>query len=237
MTINIQLRSIKGSPLTASEVDANFSAVRDSINDLQINSGVSTFNNRKGDIALTSADISSALGYTPSAVSLPQLVAGKYLTSDGTTVSWGDAIPSASSNIQVASLGVGTPASGVTGEIRATNNITSSYSDIRLKTITGVITDALAKVTSLTGFVYVPNAAAAQHGIGANVDVGVSAQAVQQILPEAVSPAPFDTAEDGSSKTGEHYLTVRYERLVPLLIEAIKELSAKIDNLYGENKK
>jgi hypothetical protein len=52
-------------------------------------------------------------------------------------------------------------------------------------------------------------------------EVGVSAQQVQKILPEVVFPAPRD----------EHYLTVKYERLVPLLIEAIKELNEKVKQL------
>jgi hypothetical protein len=52
----------------------------------------------------------------------------------------------------------------------------------------------------------------------------VSAQEVQAIMPEVVAPAPID----------EKYLTVRYERLVPLLLEAIKELRAEIKLLKGE---
>jgi nucleotidyltransferase/DNA polymerase involved in DNA repair len=52
-------------------------------------------------------------------------------------------------------------------------------------------------------------------------EVGVSAQEVQQVLPEIVAPAPID----------EQYLTVRYERLTPLLIEAIKELRQEINEI------
>jgi hypothetical protein len=54
---------------------------------------------------------------------------------------------------------------------------------------------------------------------------------VQAVLPEVIKPAPFDTDENGASKSGENYLTVQYEKIVPLLIEAIKELSKKVELL------
>ena len=59
------------------------------------------------------------------------------------------------------------------------------------------------------------------------------AQDVQAVQPQAVKPAPFDIAEDGTSKTGENYLTVQYEKLIPLLVEGIKELRAEIKALKG----
>jgi hypothetical protein len=40
--------------------------------------------------------------------------------------------------------------------------------------------------------------------------------------------------QDGNSKSGENYKTVQYERLVPLLIEAINELQAKVKALESK---
>lgn len=125
---------------------------------------------------------------------------------------------------EVNSLGVGTAGSGTTGEIRATNQITAYYSDDRLKTKLGSIENALDKIEALSGFYYEANETAQELGYEAKREVGVSAQEVQAVMPEVVAPAPVD----------EKYLTVRYERLVPLLIEAIKELRAEVKALKGE---
>jgi hypothetical protein len=129
-------------------------------------------------------------------------------------------------NTQLASLGVGTAASGTAGEIRATNNITAYYSDDRLKTKLGNIEDALAKVRTLSGFYYEANETAQNLGYEAVREVGVSAQQVQAVQPEIVVPAPID----------DRYLTVRYDRLIPLLIEAIKELDGELQSIKAQLK-
>jgi hypothetical protein len=55
---------------------------------------------------------------------------------------------------------------------------------------------------------------------------------VQEILPDAVALAPFDTDHvNGGSLSGENYLTVYYEKLIPLLIEGIKEQQSQIEEL------
>ena len=123
--------------------------------------------------------------------------------------------------VQFGSLGIGTTASGTTGEIRATNNVTAYYSDERLKTKLGAIEDALGKVNSLSGFYYEANQVAQDLGYDVKREVGVSAQEVQAVLPEIVVAAPIS----------DEYLTVHYDKLVPLLIEAIKELTAKVEIL------
>jgi hypothetical protein len=129
-------------------------------------------------------------------------------------------------NTQLASLGVGTAASGTAGEILATNNITAFFSDDRLKTRLGGIENALEKVRSLEGFFYEPNDVAQALGYDKTREVGVSAQQVQKVLPEIVVPAPID----------DKYWTVRYEKLVPLLIEAIKELDGELQSIKQQLK-
>jgi hypothetical protein len=124
----------------------------------------------------------------------------------------------------------------VPNNIDATGNVTAYYSDERLKIRTGLIENAIDKVKTLDGFYYVENETAKE--LGYNNDsqqVGLSAQQVQAILPEAIHMAPVDIAVDENgnkySKTGENYLTVDYSRLVPLLIEAIKEQQEQINQL------
>jgi hypothetical protein len=143
------------------------------------------------------------------------------------------------SNPQFGSIGIGTAASGTAGEIRATNQITSYYSDERLKENVVEIKDALEKVMQLRGVTYNANQLAESFGfINKQKQVGVLAADVERVLPEAVKPAPFDIMLFESteiSKSGENYKTVQYERLVPLLIEAIKELNKEIKQLKGIN--
>jgi len=137
------------------------------------------------------------------------------------------------------SLGLGTAPSGVAGEIRATNAITSFYSDERLKENIQVITNALDKVMSLRGVTYNSNEIAESFGYtNKETQVGVLAGDVQKVLPEAVKPAPFDLIRIDEnteiSRSGENYKTVQYEKLVPLLIEAIKELNKEVQQLKGK---
>lgn len=139
-----------------------------------------------------------------------------------------------SGSTQINSLGVGTSASGTAGEIRATNNITAYYSDQRLKKDIKQIKGALDILSHIRGVRYVQSELAETFGYH-NYDqqVGVIAQEVQKVVPEAVRIAPFDAGDGNTSISGENYLTVQYDRLVPVLIEAIKELKAEIEVLKG----
>ena len=121
-----------------------------------------------------------------------------------------------------------------TGSFSATGNITAYSSDKRLKDNIVAISDPIEKLKSIGGYSYTWNeeaAAAVGFTPESKDEHGVIAQEIQKVIPDAVTSAPFDTDEDGNSKSGEDYLTVRYERIVPLLIEAIKDQQAQIDKL------
>jgi hypothetical protein len=163
------------------------------------------------------------------------VTAGTGVTVSGTQVSIGQAVAT-SSNVQFNSLGVGTAGSATTGEIRATNAITSFYSDERLKENITEIDNAIEKVMSLRGVTYTANQLAESFGYtNKDEQVGVIAQDVEKVLPQIVKPAPFDiiSLQEGIeiSRSGENYKTVQYEKLVPLLIQAIKEQQVMIEEL------
>ena len=130
---------------------------------------------------------------------------------------------------QVGSLGVGTAASGTTGEIRATNNITAYYSsDIKFKENVRPIDNAVAKVSAIGGKYFDwTDSYVAEHGgedgyFIQKSDFGVIAQDVQAVFPQAVRTRP-----DGS-------LAVDYEKLSALAFAAIAELVKRIEVLEGK---
>jgi len=127
------------------------------------------------------------------------------------------------------SLGVGTPASGTTGEIRATNNITAYYSsDIKFKENVRDIPDALATVNAIGGKLfdwkddYIESKGGADGYFVQKADFGVVAQDVQKVFPIAVR-----TREDGS-------LAVDYEKLGALAFAALVELTKRVEALEAK---
>ena len=127
----------------------------------------------------------------------------------------------------------------VSGDILATGNITAYYSDERLKTKISNIKEPLEIINKLNGFYYTPNDLARKNGItNTGIEIGLSAQEVQKVLPEIVKIAPFDSERNKEgvivSKSGENYLTMSYERLVPVFVEAIKELERRNIELTQE---
>lgn len=95
------------------------------------------------------------------------------------------------------------------------NNNVTAFSDARLKDNIETLEDGLAKVEQLRGVTYTRDG---------KENIGVIAQEVEKILPEIVL-----TADDEMGTK-----SVDYSRITAVLIEAVKELSAKIKEL--ENK-
>ena len=125
----------------------------------------------------------------------------------------------------------------VSGSIGASGDITASYSDERLKNITEYINDVLPILSKINVFRYNCNDIGEKYGYDKSKnELGLSAQEIQKYYPELVSLAPFDTVYDPEkqkiiSKSGEEYLTLNYERLVPILLQGIKELKQEINEL------
>jgi hypothetical protein len=123
----------------------------------------------------------------------------------------------------------------VSGAITATGDITSNASDRRLKKDIRIIEDPLDKLKKLSGFTFNWDKEKCEEaGFDPKYEikeVGVFAQDIQEVLPEAVRLAPFDTDKDGNSKSGNNYLTVQYEKIVALLIESNKELLERVEEL------
>ena len=125
----------------------------------------------------------------------------------------------------------------VNGTLFVTGDLYTNYSDERLKNRIGKIENALEKVLQLEGFYYTPNETAVALGYKeGQVKGGLSAQQVNAVYPVAVTPASFDLDENEQSKSGKNYLGVDYERLVPLLVEAMKEQQAQIEELKSQIK-
>jgi hypothetical protein len=115
-----------------------------------------------------------------------------------------------------------------------TGDVTANTSDERLKTNVRKIDNALEKVSQINGVYYnfTDEALKLNHTLDKEEQVGLLAQEVQSVLPHIIKPAPFDIdRESGESISGENYLTIQYEKIVPLLLEAIKELKAEVEEL------
>jgi len=138
------------------------------------------------------------------------------------TISIGQSVAT-SANAQFNSLGIGMAASATAGRIDATNDIVAySSSDIRFKENITPIENALEKISKISGNTYDwKEENKVEHGYEGN-DVGVIAQEIEEVLPQLVQ-----TRENG-------YKAVKYDKLVALLIEGIKEQQSQIEELRNK---
>jgi hypothetical protein len=175
--------------------------------------GLGFFNN--DDIVTISANKNVAIATTPTT--------GYTLTVGSIVGGTGTVLTKGSVKIETGALGVGVNASATAGRIDASNDIVPfSSSDLRLKENVQNITDPIEKIKKLNGieFDWIQEFESA-HGYTGH-DTGVIAQEVQEVLPTAVR----------TNASG--YLAVRYEKLIGLLIEAVKEQQTQIDDLKSK---
>jgi hypothetical protein len=172
---------------------------------------------------LSGTSYNGSTGVTIANTGVTSNVAGTGVTVSGATgavtISIGQAVAT-SSNVQFNSLGVGMAASATAGRIDATNDIVAfSSSDIRFKENIKPIENALDKIRKISGNTYDWKAEnKVEHGYEGN-DVGVIAQEIEAVLPQLVQ-----TRESG-------FKAVKYDKLVALLIEGIKEQQLQIEQL------
>ena len=169
---------------------------------------------------MISVDGTGTLGWS----TVPSLMNGSDLSVSTLTTTLNATI---GTNLKVSgSLGVGTDAGGAVGEIRATDDITAFYSsDISLKTNIKNIDNAMDKIQKINGVTFDwTDSHLIEHGgeddyFNRKHDVGVIAQEIEAVLPEVVA-----TRENGIK-------AVKYDRIVALLIEGIKELKTELDEM------
>lgn len=177
-------------------------------------SGSTTVQNLQADVINATTINATVSG------SIDQAVTASFSTTAATasTVNFNGGLTT-TSDVQFDSFGVGVAATGTTGEIVATGDITAYYSsDERLKDNITPLSNALDKINQIGGYEFDWNSNSSHSGH----DVGVIAQEIEKVLPEVVA----------NRDTG--YKAVRYEKIVALLIQAIKEQQLQIDQLKSK---
>ena len=100
-------------------------------------------------------------------------------------------------------------------------DVLQGASDSRLKTNVNTLTGALETVSQLRAVTFDWDPEMQEHHRKEGSDLGFIAQEIEELLPEVVATRP-----DG-------YKTVKYEKVVPVLVEAIKEQQATINALIA----
>ena len=201
-----------GSPVTALTLDMS-------------DAGAATFS---GVVTSAGFTIGSAVINEAELETIDGVVAGTVTASKALVVDANKDL-TALNDIRMDSLGVATAASGTSGEIRATNDVTAFYSsDVALKENIVNIPSPMNLVKKINGVLfdwkqdYIDSKGGEDGYFVRKKDVGILAQDVEKVLPEVVA-----TRQDGIK-------AVKYDRLVSLLIECVKDLQGQIDKLKGK---
>ena len=199
---------------------------------------------------ITSSQVTTALGFTPMNATTTTISSAQATKLSNITVTSGVDLDEVSSNAEgavqasttstISGTKTFSAATGFTNTTNSTSKTTGAIklsggmgiaktlnvgedvvayasSDERYKDNLQAITNPIDKVKSLTGYTFTWNDKHEQ--FNGNNDIGVVAQEVEKILPEIV-----DTRDNG-------YKAVKYEKMVALLIEAVKDQQEQIDEL------
>lgn len=215
------LRSAKGAPLTNNEVDGTFQSLKDDIGNVVTQVAAQNFTTSAELAVLISNETGCASGLGLAVFNLNPSIQDSIITGNTTfslinTVATTVNFAGAATVLNVGALGCITTLKGtldVTGDV-----VAFSTSDIRLKNNVKHIGNALAKVKALNGVTWDWKDDVAE-GIKKTPTTGLIAQEVEQVLPQVVIDR-----EDGTK-------AVNYEHIIGLLVEAIKELNAKVESL------
>mgnify|MGYP001410031383 CR=1 FL=1 len=210
-SFSTRITTIEGASATAPAGTVSGSAVGTAQGQIKIN-----------DVDVNVKDLQTTSNVTFAQITGSLLKATGDISGSGLLQVAGTGTSQFSSHLQAHCLGIGTAPSTTTGEIRAAGDITAYYSsDERLKENITNIKEPLQKLSYINGveFDWIP-----KEGIHSNEghDVGVIAQQIEKVLPELVTDR-----ENG-------YKAVRYEKIVALLIEAVKEQQLQIDELKSK---
>ena len=223
---------ISGSGATSVSYNDSAGTISISSTDTNTDTNTTNFNIQASGNASTNISAGETINYTGSGATT--------VTRSGNTITISSTDTNTDTNTQY-SAGTGISLSGTTfsigqpvattstvtfGEVRSSGDITAFYSsDYALKENINPISNALDKVSQLGGYNFdwkdshIESRGGIDNMFVKKSDVGIIAQEVQKVLPEAV----------GERKDGT--LGVRYELLVPLLVESIKELKSEIESL------
>jgi hypothetical protein len=116
------------------------------------------------------------------------------------------------------------------GNLLVTGNVTAYWSDRRLKKNVETLENSIDVVKKLRGVIFQWNETGKGIFNGSDEpETGFIAQEVQEHIPSAVRENKLAKAEDGS-----HYLTIDQDKIVPYLVEAIKEQQEMIETMKQE---